>query len=319
MSSLLRGSRKVILGLSLAGCTAAAAVMFGLSDENSRKAQAATLFPDAISGQKSFNQARYKWDVNWDKREPEFLIRPLKGQFGKEVPENKENESSYNEKLEKVRAKATRHLILVRHGQYNLTGKSDSEKFLTELGREQARLTGLRLKELALPYTRLVQSTMTRATETATIISKELPSDLKVTSCDFLREGAPIKPDPPVGHWRPESKVSTSSSPITGSNVSAVPVQQFYEDGARIEAAFRRYFHRADPEQQKDSYEILVCHANVIRYFICRALQFPPEAWLRFSLHNCSLTWIAIRPSGRVTVYTVGDIGHVPPPKMTTT
>ncbi len=95
-------------------------------------------------------------------------------------------------------------------------------------------------------------------------------------------------------------------------------LQQFFEDGARIEAAFRKYFHRADAKQTQDSYEILVCHANVIRYFVCRALQFPPEAWLRFSLHNCSLTWIAIRPSGRVVVYTVGDIGHIPPSKMTT-
>lgn len=206
MSSLLRGSRKVILGLSLAGCTAAAAVMFGLSDDT-RKAQAATLFPDAVSGQHPFIGNRFKWDFNWDKREPEFLIKPLKGHFGQELPDPKD-EHSYNEKLEKVRAKATRHLILVRHGQYNLSGKTDNEKFLTDLGREQARLTGLRLKELALPYTRLVQSTMTRATETATIISKELPADLKVTSCDFLREGAPIKPDPPVGHWRPDAKVS---------------------------------------------------------------------------------------------------------------
>jgi len=46
--------------------------------------------------------------------------------------------------------------------------------------------------------------------------------------------------------------------------------QQFFQDGARIEAAFRRYFYRADTSQEKDSYEILVCHANVIRYFVCR-------------------------------------------------
>jgi serine/threonine-protein phosphatase PGAM5 len=223
------------------------------------------------------------------------LIKPLKGHFNVDL----EKQNTHNEKLEKAKAIATRHLILVRHGQYNLAGKTDEERFLTELGREQARLTGLRLKELGLPYTRLIQSTMTRATETAQIISKEMP-DLPVSSCNFLREGAPIKPEPPAGAWRPEP-------------------QQFHEDGARIEAAFRRYFHRADPKQDKDSYEIMVCHANVIRYFICRALQFPPEAWLRFSLHNCSLTWIAIRPSGRVTVYSVGDIGHVPPQRMTTT
>ena len=46
--------------------------------------------------------------------------------------------------------------------------------------------------------------------------------------------------------------------------------QQFYQDGPRIEAAFRKYFHRADVDQTKDSYEIVVCHANVIRYFVCR-------------------------------------------------
>lgn len=310
MSSLLRSSRKIVLGLGLAGCTAAAAVLFGLSDEK-RRAQAATLLPD---GSHAFS--RLKWDVNWDKREPEFLVKPLKGHFGQPVPDSKD-EHSYNEQLDRLRAKVTRHLILVRHGQYNLSGKTDNERFLTELGREQARLTGLRLKELALPYTRLVQSTMTRATETASIISKQLPTSLEVTSCDFLREGAPIKPDPPVGSWRPESKVGELERATATADGAAL--QQFFQDGARIEAAFRRYFHRADPQQDKDSYEILVCHANVIRYFICRALQFPPEAWLRFSLHNCSLTWIAIRPSGRVTVYTVGDIGHVPPPKMTTT
>jgi hypothetical protein len=50
-------------------------------------------------------------------------------------------------------------------------------------------------------------------------------------------------------------------------------VQQFFQDGARIEAAFRKYFHRADCEQKCDTVEILVCHANVIRYFVCRWVQ----------------------------------------------
>lgn len=47
-------------------------------------------------------------------------------------------------------------------------------------------------------------------------------------------------------------------------------LQQFFQDGPRIEAAFRRYFHRASPKQTQDSYTVLVCHANVIRYFVCR-------------------------------------------------
>lgn len=45
---------------------------------------------------------------------------------------------------------------------------------------------------------------------------------------------------------------------------------QIFQDSARIEAAFRKYMHRADVDQSEDSYEIIVCHANVIRYFVCR-------------------------------------------------
>jgi hypothetical protein len=31
--------------------------------------------------------------------------------------------------------------------------------------------------------------------------------------------------------------------------------------------------------QKEDSYEVVVCHANVIRYFVCKALQVPTEVW----------------------------------------
>ena len=71
-------------------------------------------------------------------------------------------------------------------------------------------------------------------------------------------------------------------------------------------------------DQEKDSYEVIVCHANVIRYFICRALQLPPEAWLRFSLKHASITWVTIRPDGKISVRGVGDAGHFTPDKLTT-
>jgi serine/threonine-protein phosphatase PGAM5 len=94
---------------------------------------------------------------------------------------------------------------------------------------------------------------------------------------------------------------------------------------ARIEAAYQKYFYRADsppiltPEQlqvlgagERHEYEIIVCHANVIRYFVCRALQIPPEAWLRMCPFNCSLTYLTIRPTGSVSLRMLGDIGHLP-------
>ena len=90
---------------------------------------------------------------------------------------------------------------------------------------------------------------MTRATETANIILKHLPDDIKQSSDDLIREGAPCPPEPPSSQWAPEP-------------------QEFYQEGAVIEAAFRKYFHRAEPSQEKTSVDVLVCHGNVIRYVV---------------------------------------------------
>lgn len=49
-----------------------------------------------------------------------------------------------------------------------------------------------------------------------------------------------------------------------------------------------------------------------------RALQFPPEGWLRLSLNNGSITWLTIRPNGRVSLRTFGDSGHMLPEAITT-
>lgn len=238
----------------------------------------------------------HAWDFNWDKRDPSALTN------GKKKVKKEENATEDpSSEQDNGKPKATRNILLIRHSQYNLSGISDKERTLTPLGREQAEFTGKRLAELGLKYDVLIHSSMARATETANIISKHLSGlGVELVSCDLLREGAPIEPVPPVTHWKPDAV-------------------QYHEDGARIEAAFRRYIHRADPKQKEDSYEIIVCHANVIRYFVCRALQFPPEGWLRMGLNNGSITWLTIRPSGRVALRTLGDAGFMPPDKLTRT
>jgi serine/threonine-protein phosphatase PGAM5 len=64
-------------------------------------------------------------------------------------------------------------------------------------------------------------------------------------------------------------------------------------------------------KEDKHEFEVIVCHGNVIRYFFCRALQLPPEAWLRMSVFNCSITYIVLRPNGLVSARMMGDIGHL--------
>lgn len=268
------------------------------------------IYNSEIKFKKVFNSwtshSSSSWDSNWDHRANTSLIKPL--------PEvaSPEKENEYNEKLEKARSKVTRHIILIRHGQYNLEGSTDSERSLTDLGRQQAKLTGQRLAELKLPIDNVVISTMTRAQETGKLILDQLPmrETIAVQNDSLIEEGAPIEPGkkfskcsshlltplllvPKVAHWNPDP-------------------HDFFQEGSRIEAGFRAHIHRADPAQEKESYTMLVCHGNVIRYFVCRALQFNPSAWLRFNIHHASITWLVLYPNGRVVLRLFGDCGHFP-------
>lgn len=134
-------------------------------------------------------------------RDPASLVKPIKS---KATPED---ENKYNERLEAVKPTAVRHLILIRHGQYNLDGATDVERFLTEMGRKQAACTGERLKLLQIPFDKMIRSTMTRAQETGKIISTHI-ANIPIENCSLIEEGAPIAPQPPIGHWHPEPHVS---------------------------------------------------------------------------------------------------------------
>lgn len=131
-----------------------------------------------------------KWDSNWDHRASTSLVKPL--------PENAsvERQNEHNEKLDKHRSKAVRHIFLIRHGQYVLNGLTDKDRVLTELGRTQAKLTGDRLKELEFPISDVVISTMTRAQETGNIILKQLVNrdSINVQNCGMIEEGAVYPP-----------------------------------------------------------------------------------------------------------------------------
>lgn len=221
------------------------------------------------------------WDYNWDGKQKDM-----------------------------VKNGVTKHIILVRHGQYDESVKEDEKRILTPLGRRQAHLTGERLKEMiggiddkfkALPVCAIHVSGMARAKETASIMSSHLPQYIERSQPDeLLNEGIPAQIIPS----RPELDIEDDLA----------------KNGARIEKAFQKYFHRSTDKMSKQNHsnkndkhevEIIVCHANVIRYFFCRALQLPPEAWLRFITYNCSLTYVMIKPSGTVSCRMLGDIGHL--------
>lgn len=86
----------------------------------------------------------------------------------------------------------TRHIICIRHGQYDETHKEDGKRVLTALGRQQAALTGQRVAALldaGVPIKAVYVSDMTRAKETASIIASYLPNMVAEDSDTLLNEG----------------------------------------------------------------------------------------------------------------------------------
>lgn len=131
------------------------------------------------------------WDYDWDHRETSATSQQAMSS-GKGFTESK-------------RLAKTRHIILVRHGQYDERYKDDRRRKLTPLGRHQAELTGQRLalmargglgmmkREFAGPcHIKCIHvSDMERAKETASIIHSHL-SHVKMNDPDpMLNEALP--------------------------------------------------------------------------------------------------------------------------------
>jgi serine/threonine-protein phosphatase PGAM5 len=68
-----------------------------------------------------------------------------------------------------------------------------------------------------------------------------------------------------------------------------------------------------------DRHDIIVCHGNVIRYFVTKVLKVDTKAWLQMTIGNCSLTTVNIRPDGSLKLVSFNDLGHIPPNLQTLT
>ncbi|VDK44556.1 unnamed protein product [Anisakis simplex] len=259
--AILSRMAKIAIPLTVAAATASAVFYENLRDGfTTRAAQpvTSTHTDGSLPSLSTDLFPRNKWHSDWDSRDPLSLVDPVKYEAA--------DASERKEMLKKVKPTATRNIFLIRHGQYAM---DTDEKNLTPLGREQAVLLGKRLAESGKKFDVLIMSSMTRACETANLILKEIsPMQTKVDA--ILEEGAPYPPEPSVTHWKPKQKVSLFFEFDFLFYLNSFLKLRCFRLGSRIEAAFRKYMHRANPKQKQDSYEVIVCHANVIRYFVCR-------------------------------------------------
>jgi len=190
-----------------------------------------------------------------------------------------------------------RTIYLIRHGEYNHKDKRGPKigKGLIPLGIAQARLVASRLRSLPVKMTSLYSSTMTRARQTAMIINEEFP-DLKLQQTSLLNECIPPT-------WRKD--IMAKEDP-----------KKILECKNRLDKAFAQFFK---PSPEMDRHDIIVCHRNVIHYFVTKVLKVDSMAWLGMTIHNCSLTVVRIYPDGSMKLVSFNDIGHIPPNMQTET
>lgn len=187
-------------------------------------------------------------------------------------------------------------LYLIRHGDYDYVENSDpvAALGLNDLGREQARLVGQRLAALPLPPHALIASPYRRARETAEVMAPllglETVIDTLIHECTPATERADI-----MERESPEEIAACE---------------------ANLAAAWRKYAVASPDSNRRD---VLVCHGNVIRWMVARALGDDTRNWLRMDIGNASITVIAIRPDGSMKVAGFSDTGHLPVEKQTWT
>ena len=184
---------------------------------------------------------------------------------------------------------ANRTLILIRHGIYQPKLGVDEKigNNLTSLGREQAGYVADFLAKLPLKIDSLTSSELARARETGDIIAARLgmpcTRDGLLNECTPVGVGLPSKPDQPAAEAQLGLAWASYTTPATGAS----------------------------------RYDVLVCHGNVIRWFVCRALGADPKQWTQMEIANCSITVILIRPDGTTRVQMYNEISHVPLDKQT--
>ena len=134
---------------------------------------------------------------------------------------------------------------------------------------------------------------MQRARDTAALIAEDLPAR-RFSVIDDLAECTPSTREAAVMAGETPADLATCN--------------------ARFNRAFVRFFQ---PAQGREQVDLLVCHGNVIRSMVVRALGVDADAWLGMSVGHASITRIRVQPDGSFKVISVGDVGHLPPNLLT--
>jgi broad specificity phosphatase PhoE len=185
----------------------------------------------------------------------------------------------------------THLLYVVRHGD-----ASPHDGPLSPAGRQQAKLTGARLR--GVPLSAIYHGPLPRATQTASLIAAFMP-DVPVTSSDLAGDYLPSDPDP--------DDLPASFARFLGQFSDAER-----SEGPKLAAAAVQAFTRPGPEGTYN-HTLVVTHNLLIGWLVSQAMAAPAWRWLGINQMNCALTVIAYQPGLPPSLLTFNDAGHLPP------
>jgi len=187
-----------------------------------------------------------------------------------------------------------RYLYLVRHGQYDLESQAELGGGLTGIGREQAEATAAALS--VLPIRTVYTSPTQRTRETAVILCHRL-ANVQPQIVPELVEFIPSVPEQDAQFFAIHRPALTQEHILNTRMVA--------------DSAFNRLF--CLPGAADDfPHEVLVCHGNIIRYFVCMTLGVPVDTWTSMETNQCGITRCAIEQDGRMRLISMNDTGHLP-------
>ena len=185
---------------------------------------------------------------------------------------------------------ADKYIYLVRHGKYHEEHKSKHlVGRLDGIGREQARRTGNRLRSLKIDS--ITCSTMVRAIETAELIKEKCLYKGDIDQTDLLRECLP-------------------SIPPAWKKILKSPKAALLANRETLHKAHKKFFKK--PTAKKDEHHLLVCHGNVIRYLIVKALAKDPHLWASMYINHGSISVIRISKNGTASLLLYNNVEFMP-------
>ena len=184
----------------------------------------------------------------------------------------------------------TRFLYVIRHGE-----ASPHDGPLSDVGKEQARLTGQRLRDV--PLTAIWHGPLPRAAQTAAIIAEGFPH-------------VPVSASELAGDYIPSDPELAELPPAYAGFVASYPAAERAQGAVLASAAIERF---TESGGDGDTHELLVTHNFLIGRLVSHALDAPSWRWLGLNQMNCALTVLACETSMPSRLISFNDAGHLPP------